>query len=194
MTSEHPDDPPIRAVDAEVRDLEERAEGSSLAYRARHLNEAGDVCAAAGDLDRALRLWGRAIDGYLQVARRRSAAAICQKAIKRVPNVVRARCTLAILSVGGGDADAAIRQAEEYARVAARAGRGELAARQLRLMGRATDDPRIRQRLCELLAELTGEGDGSLPGEALGQPLEEVDRWPVLLLAAHMPPDEFPEI
>lgn len=178
------------SVGARIRALEQKAESSALAYRARLFNRAGDACASAGDLDGALRLWGRAIDAYLQVARRGAAAATCRKAINRAPRVVRARCTLAILSVGVGDADTAIREMEAYVRAAKRAGREDLAVRQLRMTGRATDDPRIRARFCELLRELREGDDDASPDEALGRPLKVTDRWPMLMLAAHIPPDE----
>lgn len=160
-------------VEAEVRELERKAEGAPLAYRARYFNRAGDLCASAGDVDRALRLWGRAIDAYLQVARHRAAAATCRKAIQRAPGVVRARCTLALLSVGRGERDAALRQVEDYVRAARRAGRDDLAAHQLRVMERAAPDPEVRRRIGELLDELDsgGESDASDgPAEERGAP------------------------
>ena len=183
-------DEPPDDLDAEVRALEAKAERSAIAYRGRYFNRAGDLCAAAGEVDRALRLWGRAIDAYLQVARRRAAAATCRKAMNRVPGVVRARCTLAILCVGEGDTEAALRHVDDYVRAAQRADRCELAIRQLRLMARATEDPAIRRRIRELLDELAGGDVRPPPSASLGQPLAEADRWPFLLLAAHMPPDE----
>lgn len=191
--------PAPRDVDAELTELEAKAEEASPAYRGQAHNRAGDVAASAGDVSRALRYWGQAIDEYLEVARPEAAAAICRKVIRQAPGVVRARRTLALLAIGQGYLTEALEQVEAYVAAAVAADQEELAVKQLRLMGEATWSTRFRRRVAELLAEL-GDADASayvaraLPltheAEDGAIPAADHDRWSTILRVALMPPDE----
>lgn len=187
-------------LDESLKALEERAQGASPAYQGQHFNRAGDLCLEAGDVGKALRYWGEAIDAYLGGARPEAAAAVCRKAIRHAPNVVRARRTLALLAIGQGHMEEALEQLEEYVRSAVAANQTELAVKQLRLMGEATWSGRFRHRVALLLTELgdveaarhvarplpeveKGPEEGPIPAEAH-------DRWATILRVALMPPAE----
>ena len=184
-----------------LQELEEKAAAASPAYRGQYLSRAGDLCAEEGYMDRALDFWGAAIDGYLEAARPDAAAAACRKVIHHVPHVVRARRTLALLAIGHGHVPEALRQVEDYVEAARRAGRGDLAVKQLRLMARAAADPTFEARVDELLEELDArragrggrpaapeEGEGAAAGEAPA--VDRQQRWDTIVRVARMSPDE----
>lgn len=182
-------------VEAEVRELEARARHASRPYQAQYLSRAADLRHSIGDTEEALELWGRAIDAYRDVARPDAAAAACRRVIQNVPDVVRARRTLALLSIGHGHVEEAVRQTEEYVQAARRAGRLDLAVKQLQLMARSSESDAYRDRVIALLAEL-GDERGSMDlAEADGTPegpdgLRSHDRWAAVLKVAQMDPEE----
>lgn len=191
---------PEEPLEDALRALEERARDASPAYQAQHLNRAGDLCLKSSDVDRALRYWGQAIDAYLTAARPDAAAALCRKAIRHSPEVIRARRTLALIAIGQGHLDEALEQLKEYVGAAMAANETELASKQLRLMGEATWSGRFRQRVAQLLTDI-GDVEAanyvSRPLPELEQssdqgpiPAEAHDRWATILRVALMPPGE----
>ncbi len=182
---------------ARIAELEEKASTASMAYKAQFLGRAGDLCAEEGHIDRALHFWGRAIDAYLETARPDAAAAACRKVIQHVPGVVRARRTLALLSIGMGHMEEALHHADEYVGAACRAGRADLAVKQLRLMARASGDHDFRCHVAELLKELGDPRAQSVMGRAAGdeegEDPEEIpphERWNAILEFARLSPQE----
>src|SRR5512144_2245723 len=152
-----PKDPdPEAELERQLRDLEHQARDAVPGFGAQFLNRAGDLCVDAGKLDRGLNYLGRAIDMYLQAGRWDAAGAVCRKLLRVSPGAVRARCTLAWLSIGkglGGDAQADIRA---YIQAARRAGPAhvELTKKQLGFMADAVFDEGILQLVAEELWQL----------------------------------------
>lgn len=138
----------------EIQSLERKARSAPRESRAQLFNHLGDLYIRDGDRDRALSCYGRAIDTHLETGRYNAARALCRKVIIVAPEVVRAHCTLAFLALGEDRIADAEREIGDYVRAARRAGRSDLAARQLRLMANATDDQDIRLALARQLAEL----------------------------------------
>lgn len=198
-----------RKLEAALTELEGKAAVASTEYRAQHYSRAAELCAQAQAVDRALHYWGKAIDLYLTTARPRAAAALCRKIISVAPDTIRARRTLALLSLGEGEMRQAAADLEDYVQAAQRTQHAELARKQIRLMGEATSAPEFRSRAADLLERL-GDADGAvrmresvtasaMDGSAASKPdpadrahlLDEAsDRWSTILRLALMSPDQ----
>lgn len=159
-TSPRPADP-----NAELLALERTLASPTVESKAHLYNRAGDLHARTGNRARALQSYGQAIDYYLETGYFDAAAAMCRKVIDFEPTVVRARCTLAFLSLGKGLVDDAEHEIEEYVRAARTAGQEALAVERIRLMAEATDDQEIRLILGEHLVDL---GDPLTANEIFG--------------------------
>ena len=91
-------------------DIDRRVEGLQVealqcmipGEAATPLNQAGDLLMRAGDPAGALELYGQAVDSLVEADRFEAAMGLCNKIIRTVPHVVRARCTLAGLEIGAG--------------------------------------------------------------------------------------------
>ncbi len=149
---------PEAELERQLRALEQEALHALPGFGAQFLNRAGDLCLEAGKLNRGLSYLGGAIDMYLHAGRWDAAGAVCRKLLRVSPNAVRARCTLAWLSIGkslGGEAQARIR---DYVRAAQTAGAMsmEMAKKQLALMAEAARDEEVLRLLAEQLRQLGG--------------------------------------
>lgn len=121
----------------------------------------GDEWAEGGDRERALSAYGEALDLYLDQGLPVIAASVAQRMIRRFPDVVRARLTLAVLSLTEGlrVLSPAILSScrpdfEAYVRAAREAGQEEMAARQLRAFAEATESAAVREQMSEHLQAL----------------------------------------
>ncbi len=192
-----------KQLDAAIAELEAKAEQASTEYKAQHLARAADLCAQAGDRERALHFWGEAIDLYLTTARPRAAAALCRKVIAFAPDTIRARRTLALLSLGEGSMGQAADDLADYVDAAQRTHHEDLARKQIQLMADATSAPEFRARAAELLRRLGDERGAaqlleqatdpveSSPSEDALAPLDEAsDRWSTILRLALMSPEQ----
>jgi len=153
---------PEAELEQQLRELEHQATDAVTGFGAQFLNRAGDLCIDAGKLDRGLNYLGRAIDMYLQAGRWDAAGAVCRKLLRVSPGAIRARCTLAWLSIGkglGGDAQAEIR---DYIQAARAAGPLHVAMtqKQLALMAEAVFDAGVLELVAEQLWQL-GDHDGA---------------------------------
>lgn len=196
------DGDPKQRLERELEMLESQAKTASPGYETQFLNRAGNLCVEAGQPQRALSFFGRAIDAYLESGRFSAAEVLCRKVLKIAPNAVRARCTLAWLSLGKGFRSETDQELEEYVHAAERAGKESLAAKQLMMMAQATPNPELRERLAEYLLELGAEEEsdrvyGMVFSErnALRAPAvaDEGKLWANLLRAALMGPQELTE-
>lgn len=137
----------------------------------------------------ALVYFGRAIDGYLESGYFDAAAALCRRVIRLHPEVVRARCTLAFLSIGHRNLGDAIQEITEYT-MAAKRSRTELyAIPRLRLMAQATRDANVLRCISLALGDLgDAEGKEQVQGRMHGAPAESLEdageRWERLLAVA----------
>ncbi len=139
----------MSAIDAAPRDA-----------RAPLFNRLGDLYLKAADERQAIKAFGMAVDTYLENGHFDPAAALCRRMIALSPNIVRARCTLAFLSLSKGLVADAETEIEGYVRAARKSGTDELAVARLRMMADATDDHEIRLALGTQLADL-GDVQGS---------------------------------
>jgi len=181
------DAPPSReALDT----LEKEAASAPPQRRAQLFNRLGDAYVRAGDRSAAVRAYGRGIDGYLEYGFYDAAAALCRKLIDYDAGVIRARCTVAFLSLGKELFDDAEREIRDYVEASRQAGQEDLAIRRLHFMSEATDNLETRTLIGELLLELGDvEGADRVLGsvhaernELIGPPMEEQrERWARLL-------------
>jgi hypothetical protein len=190
---------PRQQLERELQLLESQAKTASPGYETQFLNRAGNLCVEGGQPQRALGYFGRAIDAYLESGRFSAAEVLCRKVLKIAPNAVRARCTLAWLSLGKGFRTETDREVEEYVHAARKAGKEELAAKQLVMMAQATPSPELREHLAERLLDLRAEEEADLVyGLVFAERNEsrppavadEGKLWQKLLRAALMGPQE----
>lgn len=137
-----------------IRIMREQAERSSHQYRAYQFARAGDLARDGGFQEEALRLYGNAIDGYLEAGRGRAAELICLRLLEAYPHVVRARCTLALIAVGHGDVQAARARIEDYVTAVVREQTADMAVPALLQMASATADDLVRAAIASALTRL----------------------------------------
>lgn len=178
-------------LERRLRSLDEQAEVALPGFDAQFFNRAGDLCVDAAQGERALSYYGRAIDAYLRAGRYNAAGAVCRKLLRVAPDAVRARCTLAWLSIGKGMTADAHREVDDYVAAAIAAGQAGLARRQLRLMGRATRDPELRSLLAGQLRVLGDSGSAErLLEPPAGREADDEALWSSVLRAALMGPED----
>ena len=144
----------LESIQREIAALERKAWSSPWSGKATLYERLGDLHLQAGDRERALGCYGVGIDAYLLTARFARAALLCRKTIHRVPEVIRARCTLAFVLLGEGHFHAFREELGDYVHAARRAGQERLAVRRLGLMASVTDHFDIRRLLVHHLEEL----------------------------------------
>lgn len=118
------------------------------------LNQAGDLLLRSGDAVGALELYGQAVDSLVEADRFEAAMGLCNKIIRTVPHVVRARCTLAWLAIGAGFTGELPVRVGEYVSAAEAYGRETMAQKHLRLMAEVVDVRELRVMLGEYLLYL----------------------------------------
>ena len=189
-------------LEQELRSLEDQARTASPGYETQFLSRAGNLCAEAGQVGRALGYYGRAIDAYLESGRFSAAEVLCTKVLRLSPEAVRARCTLAWLAIGKGYRAGTDREIADYVKAARKAGKEGLAAKQLRMMAEAAFSPELRELIGEHLLDMGEFADAEKVLEAVYQersglrrpPLEDQGKlWAKLLRAALMGPAELKE-
>jgi tetratricopeptide (TPR) repeat protein len=179
--------------ESQLRALEQQAEVALPGFDAQFFNKAGDLCADDHDRPRALAYYGRAIDAYLLAGRYNAAGAVCRKLLRVSPGSVRARATLAWLSIGKGMLSDAQLEVDEYVEAARAAGRAELARKHLRMMADSTHSLDLRSLLAAHLRRL---GDGEAADRIMeeppggGPPEDPSALWARVLRAALMGPGD----
>jgi hypothetical protein len=149
------------------------------------LNQAGDLLLSTGDMAAALDLYGRAVDNMIEADRYEAAMGLCRKIIRTVPEVVRARCTLAWLAMGAGFTAELDARLIDYVLAAERAGREALARREVLRMSSRVELQDVRIMLGEYLLFL---GDAEAANTLFGQvyrernagaepPIDAQQRW-----------------
>lgn len=186
-------------LERELQSLEEQAKEASAGYETQFLNRAANLCVDAGQPARALGYFGRAIDAYLESGRFNAAEVLCKKLLQIAPDAVRARCTLAWLSIGKGFRGGPDLEIAEYVRAAKKANKSELAVKQLVMMAEATTNADLREILAEHILDLGEDAEADrifgvvyaerngLRAPALA---DEGKLWADLLQAALMNPQQ----
>jgi tetratricopeptide (TPR) repeat protein len=181
-----------RGLEQKLKSLEQQAQIALPGFDAQFYNRAGDLCVEADDRPRALRYYGEAIDAYLQARRYNAAGAVCRKLLRISPSAVRARCTLAWLSIGKLLLSDARREIGEYVEAAKLAGQERLARKQLVMMADTARDADLRELLAVLLDDL-GDSETAAHVRATDPPQMDDDSdayWSGVLRAALMGPEE----
>lgn len=187
--------PAPTATDLEIERLARQAEGATPEHRSHLFTQAGDLCLRVGDRGRALYLYGRAVDSLLAQGYYDTAARMCRRIIQIDPQVVRARCTLAFLSLGRGmaflpfhgTADEARREIGAYVEAAERRGEQAIAIRRLHLMADVAESEEVREVIDGFLRRLGDEAPPRHP--ALRAPEAQRTVWRRVLESAIMDVD-----
>lgn len=160
----------MASLSAMLRSMEARARQTEYPdQRARILNLAGDLCFDAGERERALDYYGRAIDLHITHHEYSAAVAICQKIVRLTPEVVRARCTLAWMAIARGMIHEAQTRISDYKKAADAAGQARLARAHLLMMAEVIDDRDLLVTIAESLIELgDAENADRVYGAAFG--------------------------
>ena len=87
------------SLEARLEKLEAQAQREAAGFQGMPLNRAGDLCLEAGDKNRALSYYGRAIDALLEDQQREAARGVANKIIRVHPGAVRTLCTLTWLDL-----------------------------------------------------------------------------------------------
>lgn len=189
------DDPtgPDPGLESRLRSLEQQAEIALPGFDAQFYNRAGDLCVETEQEVRALDYYGRAIDAYLRAGRYNAAGAVCRKLLRISPASVRARCTLAWVSIGKGQFSETQREVDEYVDAAVAAAQVDLARRQIRMMAGATRSRELRALFADYLTKLgdPGTAERIMSAEAAGEGDEPAEAlWSRVLRAALMGPKD----
>lgn len=171
------------ALRRQIERIEKCADPADVTTLARLWNRLGTMAESEGDPE-ALACFGRAIDAYLEAGYFDAAAAMCRRLIRLHPEVVRARCTLAFLSIGRRHLGDAVQEITEYTMASKRTGTERLAVSRLRMMGEATADPGVRRRIAGALAELGDEEGRDEMLVPIDEATDDGKRWERLLAVA----------
>lgn len=185
---------PDSGLEKQLKSLEQQAEVALPGFDAQFYNRAGDLCVEVRARRRALTYYGRAIDAYLRAGRYNASGAVCRKLLRVSPGSVRARATLAWLSIGKGLLSDAQWEVDEYVEAAVAAGRTDLARKHLRMMADSTYNHELRALLADHLRKLgDAEAAERIMTEAVREESEREEAealWSRVLRAALMGPDD----
>lgn len=146
--------------------LEAEAESAAPAYVGSSYNRAGDMALRAGEPDRAMTYYGRAIDAFLEDGQREAARGVANKIIRVRPSAVRTLCTLTWLDLAAKHSATALLHLRDYVVAAKDVDEYVLAADQLYEMARLVPD-----------AEVLGAIADSLDGLDFADRADEVRAW-----------------
>ncbi len=158
--------------------LEEAARRAPLGLQGVPLNQAGDLCLEAGDRERALHYYGRAIDSYLEDEQPEPARGVARKIIRVHPRAVRTLCTLTWLDLAAGHMADAHVHLREYVKAAEREARKEIAGEQILAMARVVSHTPFVQEAADALERLGLEAEAT-----------KVRRWAMAGGAPNRPED-----
>ncbi|MDH5760437.1 MAG: hypothetical protein OEZ65_12685 [Gemmatimonadota bacterium] len=105
-----------------MRRLEREFGKARPGFQGTPLNRAGDLCHRAGDRERALKYYGRAIDLFLDDGQREAARGVANKLIRIHPQAVRTLATLTWLDLAAHHEATAIGHVQAYVKAARKAG------------------------------------------------------------------------
>jgi tetratricopeptide (TPR) repeat protein len=138
----------------ELQAFETEARRAPRAFQGTPLNRAGDLCLKAGDQERALGYYGRAIDALLSDGQREAARGVANKIIRVHPQAVRTLCTLTWLDLGSEHMATALLHLRDYVAAAKRRGQEYPAADQIVKMARVMVDGEFLAAAADSLDQL----------------------------------------
>jgi tetratricopeptide (TPR) repeat protein len=123
--------------------LEKSSKAAANGYETQHLMQAANLCAEAGEAERALRYLGEVLDRYLDTGRFEAAEALSRRMLRIAPGAVRVRGTRVWLAAARGSLSELQQAVVEYVRAGSTPEQEKLVARQLVLLAAAcTGDAR----------------------------------------------------
>jgi hypothetical protein len=96
--------------------LEQSAARAANGYETQHLLQAAELCAGAGQTERALRYMGGVLDRYLETGRLSAAEALSRRMLALAPSAVRVRGTRVWLAASRGAPEELRMAVAEYVR------------------------------------------------------------------------------
>ena len=145
-----------------LTDLELKSKAAGSGFRWVPLNRAGDLCDRAGDRDRALKYYGRAIDVMLEDGQPEPARGLATKIVRIHPTAVRTLCTLTWLDLASHHMASVVVHLSEYVKSAQEAGVEDLAGEQIYLMAQVAAD-------LDLMAQVVRCGRSKISGVRRGR-------------------------
>ena len=144
-----------------LADLEAKAEAAGSGFRWVPLNRAGDLCDRAGDRNRALKYYGRAIDVMLEDGQPEPARGLATKIVRIHPTAVRTLCTLTWLDLASHHMASVVVHLTEYVKSAQGSGVQELAGEQIYMMAQVAADQDFRCAAIDALDALGHTDDAA---------------------------------
>ena len=141
-------------IDAALKRLEGEAERAAPGYVGTSYNKAGDLALKAGQSDRALGYYGRAIDAFLEDMQREAARGVANKIIRVRPTAVRTLCTLTWLDLAARHQATALLHLRDYVAGAKEAGQNARAATQIYEMAKLSSDAEFVDAVADSLDSL----------------------------------------
>lgn len=121
-------------LERRISDLEAAAQATDAGHRGMSLNRAGDLALQADQSERAIALYGRAIDAYLADQHLDAARGVANKIVRVHPDAVRTLCTLTWLDLAARHMATALLHLRDYVDAAKRSNHEDLAVRQIHRM------------------------------------------------------------
>ena len=137
-----------------LTDLELKSKAAGSGFRWVPLNRAGDLCDRAGDRDRALKYYGRAIDVMLEDGQPEPARGLATKIVRIHPTAVRTLCTLTWLDLASHHMASVVVHLSEYVKSAQGSGVEDLAGEQIYMMAQVAADQDFRCAAVDALMAL----------------------------------------
>jgi hypothetical protein len=134
--------------------LEAEAASAAPAYVGSSLNRAGDLALRAGDAERAVGYYGRAIDAFLGDEQPEAARGVANKIIRVHPTAVRTLCTLAWLDLAAKHSATALLHLRDYVHAAKDVDQYSLAANQIYEMAKLVPDSEVLGAIADALDSL----------------------------------------
>jgi tetratricopeptide (TPR) repeat protein len=134
--------------------LEDEAANALPGYVGSSLNRAGDLALRAGDTDRAVAYYGRAIDAFLEDEQPEAARGVANKIIRVRPTAVRTLCTLTWLDLAARHSATALLHLRDYVMAAKDVDQYSLAASQIYDMARIFPDSEVLGAIADALDNL----------------------------------------
>lgn len=159
-------------LEERLQALEKRARDAQPGHQGMFLNKAGDQCMGAGERERALAYYGRAIDLLLEEGQPEVARGVANKIIRIHPDAIRTLCTLTWLDLASRHTATALDHLRDYVRAAKEGGQEKLAGEAILEMARVAPDPEFRTAAADAL-DLLDFGDEA--GEIRDETLPEMD-------------------
>lgn len=141
-------------VEQRLKQLEDDADSAAAGYVGTSYNQAGDLALRAGEVDRAVEYYGRAIDAFLEDVQREAARGVANKIIRVRPAAVRTLCTLAWLDLAAQHTATALLHLRDYVNSAKEVDQYELAATQIYEMARIVPESEVIGAVADSLDSL----------------------------------------